>query len=191
MLHRLFALTALLCLSSALHAQSEPPPMHYTLFGGYSYFSNSINGVPGSRQALNGWNAAITFPFFHDLKVRADVSSYRGNNLNAPQHPYFILGGAQFNHHFGREMVFVDGLIGDGGINNNWGANGVAGETASFSAVLGGGLDTRISRRFAFRAEADSQYAYFWLSGKYAVPYRVPNLPNHFFRLSSGVVWSF
>ena len=190
--YRFLVLTLLLGVSTALSAQTEREPApHYQLFGGYSYFSNAINGVPGSRQALNGWNVSMTFPLLHDLHVKADVSGYTGTNLGAPEHPFFLLGGAQYNKRFQRETVFVEGLIGDGGINRYWGANKTAGETASFSAVAGGGLDTHISKNTAIRVQADTQYAYFWLAGTNGVPYRIPNLPTHFLRLSSGLVWKF
>jgi hypothetical protein len=57
----LVSLIALLCLSSALHAQSKAPAS-YQIYGGYTFLSNTFNGVPGSRQPLNGWDASMAFP---------------------------------------------------------------------------------------------------------------------------------
>jgi hypothetical protein len=101
------------------------------------------------------------------------------------------MGGGQCNLRLHRETVFVEGLAGDGGLNRNWDEPKAPGETASFSAVLGGGLDTAISRRFAFRVDGGYQHANFALVGNNNVPYRTPGLPNNFGRISSGLVWRF
>jgi hypothetical protein len=192
MTYRLFSLIALLCLASSLHAQSEAPA-HYQLFGGYSYLSNSMNGVPGSRQSLNGWDASLAFPSWHGFRFKLDTSGYSGTNLGAPQHPLFILAGAQYNRRIRGETVFVDALAGDGSINNNWGAGKTHGETNSFTALAGGGLDTPLTRRIAFRVGGGFQYSYFALApaGNLNIPYRIPGLPTFFGRLSTGLVWQF
>ncbi len=192
MSYRVVWLLALLCLPSVLRAQSKAPD-HYQIFGGYSFLSNSMNGVPGSRQPLNGWDAAVAFPSWHGLHFKIDTFGYNGTNLGAPQHVYFIMGGGQYNWHLGRENVFVEGLVGDGGINRDWGANKSPGETASFSTLIGGGIDTPLTRHMAFRAGGDYQYAYFALQGPKPniIPYRIPGLPTNFGRISSGLVWRF
>ncbi|MGA3070059.1 MAG: hypothetical protein ABSD43_07555 [Terracidiphilus sp.] len=188
---RLFLPIALLCLSSALYAQSEPRA-RYQVFGGYTFLSNSLDGVTGSHHPLNGWDAAIAFPSWHSLRFKIDVAAYQGTNLGAPQHPYFILGGAQYTWRFGRESVFVEGLGGTGGANKTWAANNAQGQTASFVSLAGGGLDTRLTRRIAFRVEGGYQYSYFALEQPVSlVPYRIPGLPNNFGRISSGLVWQF
>jgi hypothetical protein len=188
---RLLPLIAMLCLSGALHAQNQSPPARFQVYGGYAYLSNSINGVPGSQQALNGWNATVAFGQWHNLRFKIDVSGYMGTNAGAPQHPYFIMGGAQYSHRLGRETVFVEGMGGDGGINKNWGAGATTGETASFAALMGGGLDTPLTRHMAFRVSGGYQYSYFALVGKDLNPYRSPGLPTNFGRLSSGLVFQF
>jgi hypothetical protein len=188
---RLFSLIAMLCLSSALHAQSEAPA-RYQVYGGYSYLSNSLNGVPGSHQPLNGWDAAMAFPSWHNMRFKIDVSGYAGTNLGAPEHPYFILGGAQYTWHIRREAVFIEGLGGTGGANKTWAANGAIGQTASFASLLGGGLDSRLTKHLAFRAEGGYQYSYFVLNHAVSlVPYAIPGLPTNFARISSGLVWGF
>jgi hypothetical protein len=188
---RILPVIALLCISTALHAQSEARA-RYQVYGGYSYFSNTINGVPGSHQPLNGFDASVAFPSWRHLRFKVDFSSYRGTNLGAPQHPYFILGGAQYTWRIGRESVFVEGLGGTGGANQSWATNNAIGQTASFAAVAGGGLDTPLSRHIAFRVDGGFQYSYFALeqSGS-LVPYRIPGLPTDFGRISSGLVWQF
>ncbi len=189
---RLFPLIALLCLSSALHAQSEAPA-RAQIYGGYSFLSNAINGVPGSRQPLNGWDAGVAFPFWHSLRFKIDVSGYTGTNLGAPQQPYFIMAGGQYNWRIRRETVFVEGVMGDAGINNNWGANKIPSETASVAVLTAGGLDTPLTRRIAFRMSGGFQYSRFALTtpGALNIPYRIPGLPTYFGRISSGLVWQF
>ena len=187
---RLFLLIALLCLSPVLHAQSGAPA-RYQIYGGYSFLSNSLNGVPGSHQPLNGWDAAVAFPSWHSLRFKIDTSAYRGTNLGAPQHLFFIVGGGQYTWRIGRESVFVEGLGGTGSANKSWAANNALGQTASFAALVGGGLDTRLTRRIAFRVEGGFQYSYFALAGQYSAPYRIPGLPTDFGRVSSGLVWQF
>ncbi len=197
---RFVFLLAMLCLSSALHGQTETAtakagePARFQVYGGYSYLTNSLNGVPGAHHALSGWDASFGFPSWHNLRFKLDVSSYQGTNLGAPQHPYFILGGGQYNIRWKRETVFIEGMGGTGGANKQWGTNfavNTTGATASFAALAGGGLDTPITRHTAVRVEGAFQYSYFSLNGLYSVPYRNAGLPTEFGRLSGGLVWLF
>ena len=193
---RLLSLIALLCLSQVLGAQmkqvpAKEAPARFQVYGGYAFLSNSMNGVLGSQQGLNGWDTSIAFGQWHNLRFKIDVSGYTGTNLGAPQHPYFIQGGAQYSRRVGRETVFVEGMCGDGGINKDWGANQITGERASFVSLVGGGLDTPLSPHIAFRVSGGYQYSYFALVDKNLNPYRTPGLPVNFGRLSSGLVFQF
>lgn len=179
-------------------AQGVAPAQHapaarYQLSGGYSYLSNSMNGVPGARHGLNGFNAALAFPGWHNLRFKAEYSSYRGTNLNAPQNVFFLLGGGQYERHVRRETVFGEAMVGDGGINRDWGANRTPGGTASFAAVAGGGLDTPVTQHVAIRVSGAFQYSYFALIQSTAdpVPYRAAGLPTYFGRVATGLVWGF
>lgn len=184
----------LLLVGASLHAQSDLST-RYQFYGGYSFLSNSLNGVSGSTQPLNGYEIAFAIPPWHDLRFKVNMLQFRGTNLGASEHPYFIMGGGQYGRNFGREDLFVEGMIGEGGVNQNWGANNTIGPTASIAALMGGGADTPISRRFAIRVEGDYLYTYFKqvasrnsLSG---VPVYVPGLPTNFGRISTGIVWRF
>jgi hypothetical protein len=197
---RLLSLIALLCLSTAVYAQTETraasaeSPVRYQIYGGYSYLSNSLNGVTGSHHALNGWDAGAAFPAWHNLRFKIDFSSYSGTNLGTSQKPFFIVGGGQYDVHLKRETLFAEGMGGVGGANKIWGTNfgaNTTGATASFTAVLGGGLDTRIARRLAVRLGGDYQYSYFSLNGINSVPYRIAGLPTNFGRAYGGMVWLF
>lgn len=194
LLLRLVCVVTLLLPGPLLHGQSSLAS-RYQLFGGYSYLSNSLNGVSGSHQSLNGWDAAFAIPPWHSLRAKFSAFGYNGTNLGAPQHPYFVMGGGQYGKTFGRESAFVEAMAGSGNANANWAAGGKIGGTASFSAIVGGGLDTPLSRRFAIRVSGDYQYAYFktFLPGVRGAPAPtyVPGLPTDYFRLSTGLVWRF
>jgi len=189
---------ALLFLATGVRAQTDSPrsfSQRYQLYGGYTFLSNSLNGVSGSHQPLNGYEIAFAIPPWHDLRFKLDMFQVRGTNLGAVEHPYSILGGGQFGRNFGREYLFVEALCGEGGVNGDWGANKAVGSTAAASAVVGGGIDTPLSTHFAFRAQGDYQYMYFKqvasripLSG---VPTYVPGIPENFARISTGIVWRF
>lgn len=189
---RLFCLFALLV--PALHAETPTPP-HYQFFGGYSWLSNSYNGVPGAHQPLNGWEAALELPSWHDLRFKLDLSGYDGTNQGAPQHSYFILAGGHYTHRFGRESPFVEGLLGNGHLGNNWTGGQIYDNIASFSTVVSGGLDSPLTRRIAFRVQGGFQYTNFTVAQD--LPSGAPQLteihglPNFFGRLSTGFVWKF
>lgn len=163
----------------------------YQIYAGFNRLSNSLNGVPGARHPLNGWNAGVAFPAWHSLRFKFDVSGLNGTNNGAPQHPVFVMAGGQYERFLHREGFFVQALLGNGGANRNWGPGGHAAMADSFSTMLGGGLDTPISRHFALRAEGDFQYSNFALvqSNTWQWPYEIAGLPNYFGRFSTGIVW--
>jgi hypothetical protein len=70
----------------------------------------------------------------------------------------------------------VEGLGGDLGMNSDWGANASRGETASFATVLGGGADTRLSKRFDYRVSGGFVYENIALEQPKPIntPYRIP-----------------
>ncbi len=182
------------CLAASLHAQTDLS-RRYQLYGGYSFLSNSINGVSGSHQPLNGYEVAFAIPPWHDLRFKLNAFQYLGTNLGAAEHPYFVMAGGQYGRNFGKEAAFVEAMAGEGNVNANWGANKTIGDTASFSAVLGGGVDTPLSPHFAFRVQGDLQYAYFKQNASFLYPAPAPTyvsgLPNYFGRISTGLVWRF
>ena len=192
MLARILSLTVLLGFSFSLFAQTEAHT-RYEVYGGYELLSNSFNGVPGSHQILNGWDASLGFPPWRNLRFKIESFGYNGSNLGAQQHAFFVMGGGQYTLHLHKEAIFVEGLAGDGGLNRYWGPNQAAGEIASFSSILGGGVDTPISRHFAVRVTGDYQWENFALiqSVNLTLPYRPAGLPNNFARISTGVVWRF
>ena len=186
-------MTLLVLLSSALISSAQSSDASsYQISGGFSYLSNTINGVPGARQPLLGWEASLATPAWRNLRFKIEYSGYLGNNLGAPQHPYFILAGGQYEHHLGKEKLFAEALIGDGGLNGNWGPNQMPGSSASFATLLGGGVDTPVSKHLAMRFEGGYQYTNFALyqSVTYKYPYQLPGYPKNFARISAGLVWT-
>lgn len=172
-------------------AAQPGPSAPFQLSGGFSYLSNSFNGVPGSRQPLEGWDSSVAFPAWRNLRFKFDVSGYSGTNLGAPQHPFFIMGGGQYERTWKRERFFAEAQAGEGVLNNNWGANASRGGTASFATFLGGGFDTPLSKHLGIRFEGGFQHTTFALveSGSNPEPYRIPGLPTYFGRFSTGLVW--
>jgi len=103
-----------------------------------------------------------------------------------------IAGGGQYEHAIGRERLFADALFGDVAPNRFWGPNGHPGESASFTEIFGGGVDTPISRHFAIRVEGDFHNENLALikAVNNQVPYRVSGLPQNFATLSTSLVWT-
>ena len=174
-----------------LHAQPETAAP-YRISAGFDALTNSFTGRPGAQQPRAGWNASAAFPAWRNLRFKVDVSAFRGTNLGATESAYFILGGAQYEHSLGRERVFAEALVGDGGFNRFWGPEGHPGATASFAELLGGGLDTPLSPHLALRLEGGMQHTNLALIEKvsYSLPYHLAGLPNYFGRFSAGLVWT-
>jgi hypothetical protein len=202
MVGRLLAVAMLVCLPLSLCAQAAPEVQNsssaerYQLYGGYSYQSNSFNGVPGHRQGLNGWEASFAFQhLWRGLRFKLDTTQYRGTNYGAQQNGYYILGGWQYDYKIGHETIFGEVLAGELGMNRYWGPNGIPGMTAAFATVMGGGVDTPISRHFAIRVKGGwvAQNIYLISTApttlNQAIDY--PGLPNFFGQVGAGVVWKF
>jgi hypothetical protein len=187
----LFGLLVLICSSTILYAGEAPA--HYQLYGGYTWLSNSFNGFPGMRQPLNGWDASLGFPSWRGLRFKFDVYGYSGTNQGSPQKAIFFMAGGQYDYRLKRVTIFGEGLMGDAGLNRNWGPQQVRSSTAAFAGLLGGGFDTAITRHFAYRVDGGFQYAYTSLVGPAALytPFRPPGIPEYFGRVSTGLVWQF
>lgn len=197
---RIRYLLLLVLFGSVAYAGAQAKPfIPAQVFVGYSRLSNSFNGVPGSHQPLNGWNAAVAFADWHHLRFKLDASMYRGSNLGDPQHGFFIMGGWQYEANIHRERLYAEALAGEGGLNGSWYQadtsnyiNGNSGTIASFAEFLGGGVDTPIGRHTAFRVEGGVQHSNFdpiEPISQSRAPYHLAGIPNYFGRLSAGIVW--
>ncbi len=189
---RFYSLTIVLLICPlTLNTQSSGVP-RYQIYGSYSYLSNSFNGVPGTQHGLTGWDASVASPAWRGFRFKIDVSRYSGTNSGAQQRALSIMGGGQYERIFHRERLFAEALFGDVGLNRYWGPNGSPGETASFSTLVGGGIDTPINPHFALRVQGDFRYTNFALvqSTTNPVPYRIQGLPQGFGSFSTGLVWT-
>lgn len=192
-----FVIIALFCLSPVAVAQQQTsPPIQ--IYGGYSWLSNSFNGVPGSQKALSGFNGGVAFQPWHHLRFKLDYSMFRGTNAGDPQHAFFIMGGGQYEATVHRERFFAEALVGEGGLNGTWFKadptgykNGNTGTTASLAEFLGGGIDTPISHHAAIRVEGGVQHSNFvpLEPDPASQPYHLNGIPNYFGRFSVGIVW--
>ncbi len=193
-----FLLFGLTCpfLHAADPANSPPP---FQIYAGYSWLSNSFNGLSGSGQPLNGMNAGLVFPEWRHLRIKLDYSLYRGTNLGDPQHAFFILSGGQYGTTFHRERFYAEALAGEGSLNGTWFStansgyrNGNTGTIASFAEFLGGGIDTPIGQHAAFRVEGGVQHSNFdpiTPEAENGVPYHLAGIPDYFGRFSASMVW--
>jgi hypothetical protein len=109
-------------LSAQAQTADESKPGRKEFFAGYSLLSNSFNGHSSfaSHQPLNGWELSFAAPVSRGLKLKVSTDGYYGTSLGSPQHPIFILGGATYSRHFGKEVGFVEGLAGLGLLNSDW-----------------------------------------------------------------------
>lgn len=175
----------------------SPPP--FQIYAGYSWLSNSFNGLEGSGQPLKGMNAGVAFPEWHHLRIKLDYSLYRGTNLGVPQHAYFIMSGGQYGGTFHRERFYAEAIAGEGSLNGTWFSTanagyryGNTGTVASFTEFLGGAIDTPIGHRTAIRVEGGVQHSNFDpitpISEK-GVPYHLAGVPDYFGRFSASIVW--
>jgi hypothetical protein len=72
-------LSAVLIWTASLVASAQTvTKFPFQIYGGYSRFSNSFNGVPGSEKPLQGWDASAAFPDWHHLRFKLDVSGFTG-----------------------------------------------------------------------------------------------------------------
>jgi opacity protein-like surface antigen len=166
-------------------------PAPYQIYGGYSWLSNSFNGIPGARQSMNGWNAGVGLPAWHGLRTRIEFDRFTSDNLGANEKVWALMGGGQYEHALGHEKLFAEALFGDLAMNRYWGPNGLPGETASFTEKFGGGVDTPIGRHLAIRVEGTFQNENLALIRAVTrqLPYRVPGLPQNFANLQTSLVW--
>ncbi len=159
----IFFLPAMLAaqIGGARAAGSENAP-RATVFGGYSYLRNSING-------FNGWEGQGTFNLNRYLGVTADISganlspfsfSVLGISAGTRQRLTNYLFGPTLTASLGRSSVFAHALFGEAHSSLSTGVSipiigGIStGLTSAnaFAMAFGGGIDFGMTRHFAIRA---------------------------------------
>ncbi len=187
-----FALLALTLVSSSAFAQSEPNPK-WDLFAGYQWMHPGITVPVGDPSAPltykvpdmpKGFGTALTYNFDPHWGGEVDFGYNAGSSnseTTASVGPRFMWRTEDVNY-------FVHALIG----GNFLSVNGLNTGTNGIGAVLGGGMDLKLTKNFYFRLfEAD----YVWGRHNYGA-YADPQFPSlrratmEGVRLRTGVVFS-
>jgi opacity protein-like surface antigen len=120
------------------------------LFGGYSY-------THAFDASLNGWEISGSFPFRGRLRFAADLSGHYGSFAGANVGQLSFLAGPRMAWRFSKVSPFAQILV--GAVRGSASLD-IPGATVSEShthlgTTLGGGIDYRLSRRWAARAQAE------------------------------------
>ncbi|HLQ00277.1 MAG TPA: outer membrane beta-barrel protein [Candidatus Limnocylindria bacterium] len=178
-----------LLLATTAHAQL---PTRGDAYIGYSYFragSSANNSVSSAN--LNGWNASVEFKLLPWIGGVADFGGNYGTervplicptfpscpviSLSASDHTFLF--GPRVSVSIGKFKPFVHGLF--GGARTKGNGSGFSISDTAFATALGGGVDYRLVRGIAWRAQADDVRTSFF-SGT-----------QHNFRFSTGLVLHF
>jgi opacity protein-like surface antigen len=120
------------------------------LFGGYSY-------TKGGDQSLHGGEASLALRLTRWIAVEADASAHYGSELGISTSRLFFLAGPRFVYRSPSLSVYTHYLA--GGVRSRAGITVVGVDITEsrtdFALAFGGGLDVRISDRWAIRAQAD------------------------------------
>ena len=183
----------LILFSSAVLAQQTPPPK-FDIFAGYQWLDpgGNVPGAPdGSGGVLpfklpsmaKGGGLAFGYNFHPNFALEGDIGLNLKDQFDVSTYsigPRFTWRGEGMN-------IFVHTLLGDNHLTAPVGARNGLG------AILGGGIDLPIVKRFSLRLiEADYQ----WARQNYAsvVPANQPDLRRSTFqgaRLRTGVLFNF
>jgi opacity protein-like surface antigen len=140
---------ALVALAAA-PAMADTTAPKVELFGGYSYTKNggqSLNGGEGTLAiSLNPWFGA-----------EADLSLHYGSALGTHTSRLFFMAGPRLAHRGGNINVFTHALA--GGVRSGSGLTvvsvNITQTRTDLALAFGGGVDARLSDRWAVRAQAD------------------------------------
>jgi hypothetical protein len=171
---------------------SAQVPTSGNIFVGYSFYSaspSSLNLATGGRPNLNGWEGSLEGKVLPWVGIVADISGHYGSQSfqifppgpgplteTVSGHETDVMFGPRLSFSVGKFRPFGEAMFGVGHVSTgNYSSN----SDTSLATALGGGLDYKILRIFALRAEADYVQTRFFST-------RQDN-----FRLSTGVVFRF
>jgi opacity protein-like surface antigen len=120
------------------------------LYAGYSYHDAEEGG-------LHGWRATLAWDQWGKLGLVADVSGHYGSAEGVDFDDLTFMGGLRFALHGKTVTPFVYGLAGGAlaGTSVTVFAVSISESETHFAWAAGGGLDVRLSDRWAVRAQAD------------------------------------
>ena len=129
-------------------AASGPPASGPDVFGGYSYTHAGDAG-------LNGWELGGSLPFRGRLRFAAELSGHYGSFAGAKLSQLSFLAGPRMVWHFHQWTPFAQVLVGAVRGSRSFDSAAISESHTHFGTALGGGIDYRLSRHWAARAQAD------------------------------------
>jgi len=138
------------------------------VYGGYSFLSAPANPPLTSRNTFNGWDASVEFKLAPGIGAVADFGGNYGTvpietacpvnfggcgpvGLNTRLYTYVF--GPRFSAPIGRFRPFAHILF--GGAHASGSNDGFTSSNSSYAVALGGGLDYKIIKGIAWRAQFD------------------------------------
>jgi len=168
-------------------------PTSGNVFVGYSFYSaspSSLDVFPpdGNRPKLNGWNASLEGKLLPWVGIVADLSGHYGSQtfvVTTPEgptsnsvsgHETDVMFGPRLAVPIGKFRPFAEAMFGVGHMNTG---ESISNSDTSLATAVGGGLDYKILRILALRAEADYVQTRFF------------SATQNNFRFSTGIVIRF
>ena len=195
-MRKFIALAVLVLGMSFLAAAQEVPQVE--IFGGYSFLhldkqdlQSYVSPTTSINQNTNGWEASVQYNINKWLGGVADFGgNYGGSLISDPSVPGSI-GGGSYNFLFGPQVNirgnkmkgFVHALFGVNHLylNQSTSLGTPAASDNAFGMALGGGVDVKVSKRFAVRV---GQFDYLMSNHDFGMGHQ-----NNF-RYSAGVVFN-
>ena len=126
----------------------------YDIYGGFSHDRVDIGGGSG-REGFNGVEGAITGNLSRYFGLKGDYSFHRKDFNGSTVDLHTLVGGVEIKDNAPETKVkpFAHALVGFQHARfNTSGITGFTDTDNGFAAVIGGGLDFRVSPRVDFRA---------------------------------------
>jgi len=169
---------------------SAQVPTSGNIFVGYSFYSASPSTLDLSdvgRPNLNGWDASLEGKVLPWVGIVADFSGHYGQQsfveptpgpttLVVTGHETDVTFGPRLSFPIGKFRPFGEALFGVGHVSTG---QGISTSDTSLVTTVGGGLDYKIIRILALRAEGDYVQTRFF------------STTQNNFRLSTGIVFRF
>jgi opacity protein-like surface antigen len=171
---------------------SAQVPTSGNVFVGYSFYSaspSSLDLLSLNRPNLNGWEASLEGRVLPWVGIVADLSGHYGSEsflapdgaggaitATASGHETDVMFGPRLSFPIGKFRPFGEAMFGVGHVSTS---NFLSTSDTSIATAVGGGLDYKIIRILALRAEADYVQTRFF------------STTQNNFRLSTGIVFRF
>ena len=170
---------AIFCACSYAHSN------HFEAFGGYA-FSGLEQQDAQSIAGFTGWNASLAYKPIPWLAGLADFGGAYGSADLFHIHTYTFLFGPQVSLPRRRISPFAHVLFGETHLTiEPSDVSVVSSSRDQFSIAAGGGVDVRLMRGLAWRAQIDYLHANFHTRDNQR-PY-----PDARYRVSTGIVFRF